>query len=109
VLTKDEIDELERLHKEAIPAGWKVCPLEGKYYGTEVHLGDGLPTFTVWTGCQGSDYDASVREKERGWDRKEDGFDHVETAKDYATALLMVQVRNLLPRIIAALREKSDG
>ena len=67
------------------PGPWFVKPLKGKYYGTQVVIGNGV--VEVW-GTYGDTYTASEREIAGGW-TEGDGFDHVESDKDYANARLI--------------------
>ncbi len=76
--------------------GWRVIPLNGKYYGTEVGIGD-RGIVNVWLPL-GSNYTASVREVARGWDLS-DGFDHTETQESYETACLIAAAPELLQEL----------
>lgn len=81
MLTKSEIDELERMHKEATPGEWHcampACDCDPVTYDTES---------SIETSLGGEAF-----------------IPHL----PHYDAYYIVRVRNLLPRIIAALREKS--
>lgn len=80
------------------PGPWNIMPLRGKYYGTEISLGENH--ITVWTPNHCAEPFASVREIENGW-MPEDGQDHVEDVESYSNALLI----SAAPDLLAALRE----
>jgi hypothetical protein len=70
---------------------WKLTPLEGKYYGSKVVIGDSF--VDVW-GSNRKDYSVSKREIEDGWE-PDLGYDHVERQEDYANALLIAAAPDL--------------
>lgn len=72
---------------------WRVLPLDGKYYGTQVEVGDGL--ITVWTPNHYACPFASSREIALGW-QPEDGHDHIEDVQSYANACLIAAAPDLL-------------
>jgi len=80
------------------PGPWTIRPLSGKYYGTEIRVGENL--ITVWTPNYRAEPFASVREIENGWG-PEDGYDHVEDVESYGNALLIAAA----PDLLAALRK----
>ncbi len=89
------------------PGPWKVRPLIGKYYGTEVEIGEwhngvhavyGL--VNVWTG--GSK--PSIREISGGW-TEDCGMDHVETEEDFANARLIAAAPEMYEALKACLEK----
>ena len=78
---------------------WKLNPLEGKYYGSKVAIGDSF--VSVW-GSNVNDFSVSKREIEEGWE-PEVGWDHVERQEDYANALLIAAAPDLLEALQDAL------
>lgn len=79
------------------PGPWHIEPLNGKYYGTRVILGNGV--IEVWTSGS-RPLEPSEREIADGW-TPDFGFDHVESAEDYANACLI----SAAPELLDALRE----
>lgn len=75
------------------PGPWNIRPLSGKYYGTEIDVGENR--ITVWTPNHRAKPFASVREIENGW-MPEDGQDHVEDVESYSNALLISAAPDLL-------------
>ena len=78
------------------PGVWRIRPLRGKYYGTEIEVGDGL--ITVWTPNHYASPFASEREIAQGWE-PEHGHDHVEDVQSYANAQLVAAAPSLLANI----------
>lgn len=77
------------------PGPWELLPLQGKYYGSTVRIGEG--EVRVWQPL-GTKYAPSIREIENGW-TPEYGFDHVETQESFATALLISKAPALLAQL----------
>jgi hypothetical protein len=82
------------------PGPWHVEPLNGKYYGTRVVLGDHV--LEVWTSDHFANPFASKREIELGWDPVEDGHDHIEDVRSYANACLIAAAPELLEALKSA-------
>lgn len=111
MLTKDEIDELERLHKEATPGEWRTGVALAfclKTHGEEEkgpYHGNGFCDYTI---AKWIDDDTTISCAQGSpilvENSDSDGYRTDFTPSDSA---FIVTVRNLLPRIIAALREKS--
>ena len=76
---------------------WRVLPLSGKYYGTQVDVGLGV--ITVWTPDHYADPFASKREIADGW-TQDIGHDHVEDAASYSIASLIAAAPDLLEALI---------
>ncbi len=75
------------------PGPWNILPLEGKYYGAEIEIGEN--SVKVWTPNYSASPFASVREIANGWE-PEDGRDHVEDVQSYANACLIAAAPELL-------------
>ena len=71
---------------------WKIEPLEGKYYGTQIVNEQGS-VIKVWLGEFNEGYRASDRELANGWE-PDWGYDHVELQEDYEIALEIVRALN---------------
>jgi hypothetical protein len=72
---------------------WKIKPLSGKYYGTEIE-GDNGDSICIWTPFSTP---VSTRELEGGWD-EEYGIDHCESQKDYEYALVICEALNKMEK-----------
>lgn len=72
---------------------WKIKPLSGKYYGTEIENDNG-DRICIWTSFSTH---VSVRELEKGWD-EDCGYDHYESQKDYEYALVICDVLNKMEK-----------
>ena len=85
------------------PGPWKVLPLRGKYYGTEIAIGRNGGKIVVWT-CDEGETRPSFRELAEGWD-EDYGFDHVETAECCANAHLIAAAPELYEALAEAAAE----
>jgi len=96
------IEEMRVAEKKATPGPWKIDPLEGKYYGTKIVASEGGGNLTLWAfgDIFHEGYTASEREKEKGWDPKEEGYDHVEMEQDYEDAHFIALARTAVPALI---------
>lgn len=83
------------------PGPWNILPLEGKYYGAEIEIGE--YSIKVWTPDYLASPFASVREIANGWE-PENGHDHVEDVRSYANACLI----SAAPELLAVLEELSE-
>jgi hypothetical protein len=82
---------------------WAVLPLEGKYYGTKVQVGEN--TIEVWTPDH-FNFKPSERQIAEGYDPKTDGHDHVEDERSLANASLIAAAPDLLEALRAMQPEK---
>lgn len=71
---------------------WKIEPLTGKYYGTQISNEDTGETVKVWFGFVGN-YKPSEREISQGW-HPDMGYDHVELQRSYDAAAIICKALN---------------
>lgn len=75
----------------SFPAPWSIAPFDGMYYGTVVQDARGVAILSFWQSCGGP----SERQKQYGWDPKEDPVDnHWESEQTLDLASYVVASRN---------------
>ena len=113
-MTNDEMATLVALAAAATPGPWRVKPLKGKYYGTDVQIGT-HGQISLWRTGGYDDPMERVPSQEEcpGWTpdwRDEDGDpycladNHYQSQRDADTAAFIAAARDAVPALVAEVK-----